>query len=403
MKFKDEVLQMHPSWGAAQKIILKLKENNFEAVLAGGCVRDGFLGRIPKDLDIATSAEPNQVEKLFTKTVAVGKAFGVICVIDEQSDIEVASFRFDGGYEDGRRPVAVKWATATEDALRRDFTINALFYDPIEKKLTDHVGGVQDIESKSIRCVGDSRLRFQEDHLRLLRAVRFMAELNFNIEEKTWQSIIKHASLIKTVSRERIRDEVLKILKSKNEQLGFEKLYESGLLAGIDSELNLMILQKKQYPRILSQSLYDEQIWTQYFQLIQPTKLESQIDLYKLSKDQKKYIQKTLRCISLADQIPNWTLGKKLFSYQDAEFKFALQLLSQKKQPQWVSQLMDEVKSRGLNQGFPAPIVRGQDVPAEIPMADRGCFIDSAYEYQLESQSKDKTQIINAAKVIATR
>jgi putative nucleotidyltransferase with HDIG domain len=195
----------------AAKIVQRLQQAGFAAFWVGGCVRDFLLGREPQDFDIATDAKPEQVEKLFRKTIPVGKKFGVMIVVEGGHQFQVATFRAEADYQDGRRPEKIIFANAEADALRRDFTVNGLFYDPLTKKIHDWVGGEKDLRAKIIRTIGKPEERFGEDHLRLLRAVRFAAQLNFEIEPKTFAAVKKLAPKIKFISAERIRDELLKL------------------------------------------------------------------------------------------------------------------------------------------------------------------------------------------------
>jgi tRNA nucleotidyltransferase (CCA-adding enzyme) len=195
----------------AKEIVGRLQTAGFAAFWVGGCVRDFLLGREPDDFDIATDAKPEQIEKLFPKTVAVGKKFGVIVVVEGGHQFQVATFRAEADYQDGRRPEKIVFANAEADALRRDFTVNGLFYDPLAKKIHDWVGGEKDLRAKIIRTIGKPEERFAEDHLRLLRAVRFAAQLDFEIEPETFAAIKSLAPKIKVISAERIRDELLKL------------------------------------------------------------------------------------------------------------------------------------------------------------------------------------------------
>jgi putative nucleotidyltransferase with HDIG domain len=198
----------------AAKIVHRLQAENFAAFWVGGCVRDFLLGREPQDFDIATDAKPEQVEKLFRKTIPVGKKFGVMIVVEGGHQFQVATFRAEADYHDGRRPEKIVFANAEADALRRDFTVNGLFYDPLTKKIHDWVGGEKDLRAKIIRTIGKPEERFGEDHLRLLRAVRFAAQLDFEIEPKTFAAVKKLAPKIKLISVERIRDELLKLFSA---------------------------------------------------------------------------------------------------------------------------------------------------------------------------------------------
>jgi poly(A) polymerase len=204
----------------AVEIVRRLQTAGFAAFWVGGCVRDFLLGREPQDFDIATDAEPEQVEKLFKRTIAVGRKFGVMVVVENKHNFQVATFRAEADYKDGRRPEKVVFACAEADALRRDFTVNGLFYDPISKKTHDWVGGEKDLRSKIIRTIGKPEERFGEDHLRLLRAVRFATQLGFEIEPKTFAAVKSLAPKIKLISAERIRDELLKLFSPPQLDLG---------------------------------------------------------------------------------------------------------------------------------------------------------------------------------------
>jgi poly(A) polymerase len=221
----------------ATEIVQRLQANKFSAFWVGGCVRDFLLGREPQDFDIATDAKPEQVEKLFKRTIAVGKKFGVIVVVENKHQFQVATFRAEENYQDGRRPETVHFTNAEADALRRDFTVNGLFYDPISKKTHDWVGGEKDLRARIIRTIGKPEERFAEDHLRLLRAVRFAAQLNFEIESKTFAAIQSLAPKIKLISAERIRDELLKLFRPPHAARGLELLRQSHLLEHILPEL----------------------------------------------------------------------------------------------------------------------------------------------------------------------
>lgn len=228
---------MERNKAAAIDIIGKLQEKGHIAYLAGGCVRDMLRGETPKDYDIATSALPEEITSIFTKTREVGVHFGVVIVIVNNQAFDVATFRNDGSYKDGRHPEEVTFSTPQDDTARRDFTVNGIFFDPISEKYIDFVEGKSDIDKKVIRAIGEPNLRFQEDHLRLLRAIRFAARFDYEIEAETWNSIKSNASGISKISKERIRDELTKILLNENRVLGFDLLVESGLMEHIIPEI----------------------------------------------------------------------------------------------------------------------------------------------------------------------
>jgi poly(A) polymerase len=205
--------------GIAADIVRRLHGAGFSAFWVGGCVRDFLLGREPGDYDIATSALPEQIEKLFKRTVAVGRKFGVMVVVENGRPFQVATFRAEADYRDGRHPEQVTFGDAEADAQRRDFTVNGLFYDPVAEKLHDWVGGEKDLRAKIIRTIGSPGERFAEDHLRLLRAVRFAAQLGFEIEPQTFAAVRTLAPKIELISAERIRDELIKLFAAPHENV----------------------------------------------------------------------------------------------------------------------------------------------------------------------------------------
>jgi len=250
----------------ATNLVRQLREAGHTAYFAGGCVRDMVRGVEPHDFDIATTATPEQVRQLFTRTIPVGAAFGVVLVLEGDHQFEVATFRNDEAYLDGRRPSAVRYGTPEEDARRRDFTVNGLFFDPLATEaqrgargasalpddsgragaprpppgVIDYVEGIADIERRIIRCIGEPRHRFNEDKLRLLRAVRFAANLQFEIEPATFAAVQEMAGQIHVVSAERIRDELVKIFTRPNAGRGLELLDASGLLKEVLPEIAAM-------------------------------------------------------------------------------------------------------------------------------------------------------------------
>ncbi|HIJ53591.1 MAG TPA: CCA tRNA nucleotidyltransferase [Planctomycetes bacterium] len=218
---------------AAIKIIKRLNRNGFQALLAGGCVRDMLLRRPASDYDVATNARPGDVIKLFTRTLKVGAKFGVVIVLLEGQQVEVATFRTETGYTDGRHPSVVDFTGAAEDAGRRDFTINGMFYDPVKEKVIDYVGGKADLKKKLIRTIGKATERFGEDYLRMLRAVRFSTQLRFAIGPATWSAIRSNAKNITKISGERIAIEMEAILVNPNRSAGTSMLAKSGLAKAI--------------------------------------------------------------------------------------------------------------------------------------------------------------------------
>lgn len=224
----------------ALEIVKELKSHGYEAFWAGGSVRDLLIGKNPKDYDIVTSAKPEEIEDILEHTIPMGKKFGVILAVKNGHHFEVATFRSDAAYSDGRRPDAVYFTEPKEDALRRDFTINGMFYDPIEKKVLDFVGGQEDLKNKTLRFIGDPHERIVEDNLRLLRAIRFKNALNLDYALGTPEAIKRNAELIKNVSAERIQDELTKILTSSGRGQAFRELSKTGILKLILPEVEAL-------------------------------------------------------------------------------------------------------------------------------------------------------------------
>lgn len=236
-------VEKSPAQIAAESIVQRLRAEGYDAYFAGGCVRDLLLGHAPADFDVATSAKPDAVVAMFPRTFAVGAHFGVILVADEldgrQIVTEVATFRSDGAYSDGRRPESVRFSeSAEEDVVRRDFTINGMLFDPQTGSVLDFVGGRADLAAKLVRAIGNPSERFDEDKLRMLRAVRFAARFDFEIEARTASSIKRCASQIHQVSCERIRDELTRMLTEGRARRAFELLDGSGLLKEVLSEID---------------------------------------------------------------------------------------------------------------------------------------------------------------------
>ena len=226
---------------AATEVVRRLRAEGFAAYLVGGCVRDMLMGRTPKDYDVSTGAHPHQVLKIFPNALTVGARFGVILVPHETGNIEIATFRSDGVYADGRHPSEVRYSeTAQEDVQRRDFTINGLLFDPLTEQVLDYVGGREDIRLRRLRTIGDPLARLSEDRLRMLRAVRFSARFGFKLDPPALAAIRELAPQIHSVSAERQRDEIVKILTEGPARAGFELLDESGLLTEVLPEIKRM-------------------------------------------------------------------------------------------------------------------------------------------------------------------
>jgi tRNA nucleotidyltransferase/poly(A) polymerase len=377
---------------AAVQIVRRLRKAGFEALLAGGCVRDMLLKRRPNDYDVATNARPQDVSRLFRRTLKVGAKFGVVVVLIDNAQIEVATFRTESDYTDGRHPSKVSFATAEQDAARRDFTINAMFYDPVAKKVIDYYGGQTDLKNRIIRTVGDPAERFSEDYLRMLRAVRFSTQLGFAIDPQTKSAIFAGAQNITKISGERIAAELEGILVSPNRAKGVSLLIETGLagvifpgFAASDADFAVNLLAK--LPEEIDFSLGLAGLFAGF-----PTKFAiEKCELLKLSRNQNKHIEfllnhrgKLLSDLSLSEL-------KLLLSEPYFEDLFALQKAIQKAGNQGISPLIKLHKRINQLKGVelkPKPILTGHDLMAlgAVPGPTLGQLAHEMYIAQLEGK-----------------
>jgi len=303
----------------AIEVVKTLQTAGYEALWAGGCVRDQLLGRVPKDYDVATSADPDQVRDVFGKrrTLPIGASFGVITVLGLKGagvdPIEVATFRRDSGYSDGRRPDAVEFTNAREDAIRRDFTINGMFFDPIKSKVIDYVGGKEDLEARVVRAIGDPNERIAEDKLRMLRAIRFASTFNFELEAATLAAVQEHASEIDAVSGERIGAEMRRMLAGPNRAVAFELLRTSRLLEEVLPEGASLYSNPEKWGFTLAalRLLAMPDFSTAAAIAVQPIVSEQGVDMiagqWKLSNDERKsidWICKNQKTLAVAHQKP---------------------------------------------------------------------------------------------------
>jgi poly(A) polymerase len=241
VRFPWEAYLQNGVFDTAKQIVVKLRQAGHEAYFVGGSVRDILSGRTPQEFDIVTSASPEDVRGLFSKTIPLGERFGIMLVIEAGHPFEVATYRTENDYLDGRRPSRVTLSrSAEQDVQRRDFTINGLLMDPLSGQILDFVNGREDLEARIIRTIGDPDERFSEDHLRMLRAVRFAANLRYEIDPGTLSAVKKNASLIRRISAERVRDELTKILTRGDSRRGFELLADTGLLTVLLPEVEAM-------------------------------------------------------------------------------------------------------------------------------------------------------------------
>jgi poly(A) polymerase len=387
---------------AAIKVIKRLNSNGFQALLAGGCVRDMLLRRKAGDYDVATSAQPDDVVKLFKRTIKVGAKFGVVIILLEDQKVEVATFRTETGYVDGRHPSVVKFASAAEDASRRDFTINGMFYDPLKEKVIDYVDGKADLKKRLIRTIGKPNERFGEDYLRMLRALRFSTQLGFEIHPATWSVIRRNAEKITKISGERIAIELEAILVNPNRSVGISMLIKSGLAKAIfpgftgkcsEFAIDVLARLRKKVDFALAIASLFAGCSTEFA-------LEK-CHVLKLSRNQNKHIKFLLtnRGKLLEDRI---ALSRLRLILSEPYFwdLYELQRAIQKARPDGkagiaaLNRLRKRIKDLGDIELRPKPLLSGHDLIrlGALPGPSLGQLAEEMYIAQLEGKLRNSKQ-----------
>jgi tRNA nucleotidyltransferase/poly(A) polymerase len=377
-----------PKFVTAKEVCEKLQTEGFKCYFVGGCVRDLLIGRKVKDFDLATSAKPEQIEKLFPKTLALGKAFGIISVIHQGIAIEVATFRKESSYVDGRHPEQVQFTDEKTDALRRDFTVNALYWDPKGSQVIDYVDGVKDIQNKILRAVGDAEVRFSEDYLRMIRLIRFQAQMGFEIEIKTLAAFKKHFIKALSVSAERLTHEFselingnyfLKSLGTFQECEFFQKFFGVS-----DFRINAA--------EVFEQSEFK---WAQLIVYLQVAKNPERIlKIFRLPSQTLEQIDQFLYWFRLSTDVEfqdSWY--EKIFSrgsMAGLELAQKLGFVSL----EWRDQLGQVFELHGKQ--APKAIVKFNDLPLELqkPNPETGQLLKRIYWIQLKESITDKQSLL---------
>jgi len=384
---------------AAIKVIKRLQKNGFEALLAGGCVRDMLLGRAASDYDVATNAQPEQVIKIFERTLKVGAKFGVVIVLLQGQQVEVATFRTETAYADGRHPDTVKFTGAVEDASRRDFTINGMFYDPVREQLIDYVNGRADLNKQLIRTIGKPAERFAEDYLRMLRAVRFSTQLGFAIEPATFSAIRNNAPKIARISGERIAIELEAILINPNRSVGASMLIESRLAEAIfpgfvgkqvEFAIKALGYLRKKVDFALALACFFAGCQTEFAM--------DQCRVLKLSRNQNKHIKFLLnnRGKLLNDQMSLADL-KKILAEPYFWDLFELQKAIQRAQHKSITALVNlrkRIRALGDIELRPKPLLNGHDLIqlGAVPGPSLGQLAEEMYIAQLQGELQSAPQ-----------
>lgn len=391
-----DLIHHHPAFPTVERILLALSEAGFQAVLAGGCVRDAVLGVAPKDLDVATSAPPDAVEGLFRATLAVGKAFGTIVVVENGFNFEVTTFRSEGPYLDGRHPSSVAFSSMEEDAKRRDFTVNAMFYDPAEFLLYDFHDGLGDIEAHVIRTVGLASERFGEDCLRMLRAVRFVSQLGFRIEEDTVLAIQAQADAIRSVSAERILNEMQRFLGGSHLREGLNQFVRSRLHVHVWPEVDRLEVDKlSAFLSFLS--------WENAFAavcLMLRADPEPRLRAWKASRES---IKKVSVQIEAAETLINErsTRAERIQALGGPEYAHTLVLAAgllslKNERPKLEEWIAEYLAVAGPNGELPRPFLSGDELSAAgVPPSKRmGDILRELYRAQLEGEIRSREEAL---------
>lgn len=394
----------------ADTIASVLRDHGYTALFAGGCVRDELLGRSPKDYDVATDATPADVVKLFRRTEAVGAKFGVVLVRLGGQQTEVATFRSDGAYLDGRHPAEVTFTTPEADAARRDFTINGMFLDPKDGRIIDTVGGRQDLADRLIRAIGDPHRRFEEDRLRMLRAVRFATRLGFSVEEETAQAIREHAARLAEISRERILMEVVDILSDVARARGWQLLVELDLASQVVPGMTFSTAEQSRVATRL-EALPDHCPW--------PIPLATL--LHRQTPTQAASLCKRMMCSNAVVRDVGWLLNRLAFfvASEDWELADLKTLRADQREPHLRMLVESELVGRGEPlalhkrlttqldqidpaQAAPPPLLAGDDLKAMgvPPGPIFSVILDRLYRDQLNGRIATPAQADSLARTL---
>ncbi|MHC4949041.1 MAG: CCA tRNA nucleotidyltransferase [Planctomycetota bacterium] len=398
-----------PAREAALRVVERLVEAGHEAYFAGGCVRDRLMGLVPDDYDVATDARPEQVQALFRRAHHVGESFGVTLVRSERRMIEVATFRTDGVYSDGRHPDSVEFSDARHDAARRDFTINGLFEDPIAERIIDYVGGQIDIRDRRLRAIGDPRARLREDRLRMLRAVRFAARFDLAIDPETADAIRAGAAELTGVSRERVGHEMRKMLDHRNRAVAAWELQYLGLDAPVLGEPHQTVapLRVGRLPDSASFTVALAAWLLDRHDGVAPDEADAiarrWADGLVLSNEQRRAVREALAVsLALAGPWPSLGVARQKRLAAGPHFRDALMLLQAADRARFVDvrRQVETLEQSGLT---PPPLITGEDlIGAGLdPGPSFKQILDAVYDAQLEGWLEDRDGAVDLALTIA--
>lgn len=405
-------LELSSHWPEVKKAITALSKQGFQTVVAGGAVRDALLKKIPKDIDLATSAKAEEVLKIFPSAKGEFAKYGVVFIpLKTKGTLEITSFRKDSFYKDGRRPSSISYSSIEEDAKRRDFTINALFYDSQRKKIIDFTGGLEDLQNKILRTVGQARERFEEDHLRPVRALRLAHQLNFQISEETRQAIPAFAQKIKAISKERILQELVKMFSAGRMGSAVKSLKEYGIFQSVFPGL------KTSFESKYLKNPFD--FWNKEFSFYkEPAFFWTVFGLpffYLDAKGFKLFLKSLLVSSSEVKTSLSYLNAVQILTTDRSSFTERLQALDGKKKqvfeltdswlksrdlkPDSLNTILREFKRREQGGKLPIPLVKGSDLLELSPIVPKQRFsslLKQAFEYQMEHPEASKSEVLKS-------
>ena len=402
--------QKEMSWSEIKPIITLLSKKGFQVVVSGGAVRDALLKRKPKDIDLATSAKPKDILKLFPSAKGMFAKYAVVFIpLKTTKTLEITSFRKDSIYIDGRRPSSISYGSIEEDAQRRDFTINALFYDPKQEKLIDFVGGLKDLKNKLLRTVGQASDRLEEDHLRVLRALRLAHQLKFQIDKDLQTALLTSKNQLKKISKERIVTELVKMFSAGDLGEAIKSLQKYKLLfflfPFLKNSLKSKHLKNPFHFWSKNFSFYKEQAFV-WILFALPFFYSREKDFQMFLKDFRipsSHIKKALSYLKAVQTLTNKTcsLTQKLQAFngqKDQIFELtSFWLESQNSNTLFLKKLLKDFEQRQKGGKLPPPLVKGSDLLKHFPTIQKrkiSFFLQQAFEYQMEQTQASKTQVL---------
>lgn len=403
-------LEQSRDWPEIKKILNTLRQKDFEALIVGGAIRDALLNKIPKDMDLATSARPKELLKIFPSAKGIWAKYAVVLLpLQTKTNLEITSFRTESSYRDGRRPESISYSSKEEDARRRDFTVNALFYDPVLEEVLDFTNGLKDLKNKTLRAVGRAKKRFEEDHLRAFRALRLAHQLQFQIENKTKKAIPLFAGKIKRIAKERILDELTKMLSVGRIGPALKSLKEHHVFYSV-----FPYLQSLPEDKYLNNPF---DFWNRSFSFYrEPAFFWAVLALpffYNDNKGGGGFLKSLLVPSAHKRQSLSYLRAVQILSSADHSLTTKLKALSGQKKPVeelagfWLdsrgekrdslNHILREFKKREKKGGLPPPLITGSDLLQASPAPPKQKFsllLKKAYEYQMEQPESSQKEIL---------